>query len=400
VTEQARVIARSELRPGLEASFERDVGEADILAFADNSGDRNPLHVDPAYAASTTYQRRIAHGAFQVGLASALLGMHLPGRDVLLNSLSARFPKPLLFPCRVRVEGRLRTWNSDEGFGRLGVSVCEIATGVVTAEIDIGFTLHARDSGAVSAVQRPRAVAATSADRPIVLVTGAAGGLGTRIVELLAERYRVLALVRETALPEALDEHPAVERVRADLDGAQWQSAVTDALGERPLYGVVHAAWPSAPRGGLLSAPESTLELQLRFATSHVQKLARLLVERVDASAGGRFVALGSTYGTARPPLQLASYSLGKATLEHAVRLLAPELARSGITANTVCPSFVAVGMNRTVVNDRALRAQTAKVPLGRLCLPDDVAAAILHLLSREASFVSGQTLLLTGAEL
>jgi 3-oxoacyl-[acyl-carrier protein] reductase len=396
----ARTLAASELRAGLEAGFEREVLEADVIGFADNSGDHNPLHVDAAYAATTSYGRRIAHGAFQVGLASALLGMHLPGRDVLLNSLSARFPQPLQFPARVRVHGRLRTWNAAEGFGRLGVVVSDAGSGVVTAEIDLAFTLHgrAREEAATAA---PRlAPAAAPGARRLVLVTGAAGGIGARIVELLADGYRVLALLHRSELPAGLRVHPEVECVRADLSEPDWDAGVAEAIGARPLYGVVHAAWPGAPRGGLLSAPEATLELQLRFASVHLQRLARLLAERVEAAAGGRLVALGSTYGTFKPPLNLASYSLGKATLEHAVRLLAPELARKGITANTVCPSFVPAGMNQAVDSERALRMQTAKVPLGRLCLPDDVASAILYLLSPEASFVSGQALHLTGAEL
>src|SRR5262245_36153706 len=95
----------ADLRVGLSAEFERDITEADILAFAQTSGDFNPLHVDANYAAGTNYGQRIAHGAFQVGLASALLGMHLPGQNVLLTLVNAQFPLPLRFPSRVRVRG-------------------------------------------------------------------------------------------------------------------------------------------------------------------------------------------------------------------------------------------------------------------------------------------------------
>ena len=81
---EAKVFAAEDLRVGLRAEFEREISEADILAFAANSGDANPLHVDAAYASGTAYGGRLVHGAFQVGLASALIGMHLPGRSVLL----------------------------------------------------------------------------------------------------------------------------------------------------------------------------------------------------------------------------------------------------------------------------------------------------------------------------
>jgi 3-oxoacyl-[acyl-carrier protein] reductase len=95
----------------------------------------------------------------------------------------------------------------------------------------------------------------------------------------------------------------------------------------------------------------------------------------------------------------MAAYSLGKAALEHAVRLLAPELARANITINTVAPSFVPVGMN-SAKTSRAILAETAKAPLGRLCAPEDVARAVDFLLSPGAAFITGQTLPLTGGQL
>ena len=55
-----------QLRAGLRAELERDVAEADVLDFARNSGDANPLHVDPVYAGSSNFQGRIVHGAFQI----------------------------------------------------------------------------------------------------------------------------------------------------------------------------------------------------------------------------------------------------------------------------------------------------------------------------------------------
>src|SRR6478752_4039379 len=142
VLPEAKVFAAVDLRVGLRAEFEREISEADILAFAANSGDANPLHVDSAYAATTAYGARLVHGAFQVGLASALIGMHLPGRQVLLANLSARFPAPLYFPCRVRVRGEIAAWNAATRAGQLKVSVLEDSHQAPTAEISMGFTFH------------------------------------------------------------------------------------------------------------------------------------------------------------------------------------------------------------------------------------------------------------------
>src|SRR5262245_24566138 len=177
---EPRVWAAQELRPGLRAEFERDLGEADVLAFARTSGDANPLHVDAAYARGSNFQGRIVHGAYQVGLASALLGMHLPGRKVLLGSVNARFPAPLYFPCRVVVRGEVTTWDREARAGQLRVLVLEASTRTPTAEVLMGFTLH-------EARQQPPRPAPTASrpapppDTRAILVTGASGGIGAAL---------------------------------------------------------------------------------------------------------------------------------------------------------------------------------------------------------------------------
>jgi len=159
----------------------------------------------------------------------------------------------------------------------------------------------------------------------------------------------------------------------------------------------VHAAWPGAPRGGLLDLDLDIVRRQLDFGGLVTLRLARWLA--AHAAAQGRLVLLGSTAGGLRPELSMAAYSLGKATLEHALRLLAPELAGRGITINAVLPSYMSLGINQSKP-DRATLLETARVPAGRLCAPPDVLAAVDYLLSAEAAFFTGQLLPLTGGRL
>lgn len=395
---EARVLTAAELRPGLTAAFEREVTEEDILAFAANSGDHNPLHVDPGYAAGTPFGARIAHGAFQVGLASALIGMHLPGRTVLLGAISARFPAPLYFPARVRVSGEITAWNPESRGGTLKVTVAEAERLHTTAEVTMSFLL--REEEARVTAPAPAAITGTplSGARPRVLLTGAAGGLGVELARRLARDYTVLPVLHRSPLPPDLAGHPALAPVQADLAATDWPAALEEQLGPGPLYGIVHAAWPALPAGGLLDTPEEVLAQQLRFGAEHTIRLARLLFARAG-EAGGRMVVLGTMAATHRPTLAMAAYSLGKAAQEHAVRLLAPELARRRVTLNLVSPAFVPVGLNRRA-EERQLRIARAAVPLGRLCEPGDVAAAVSYLLSPEAAFVTGQNLGLYGGQL
>src|ERR1700687_2956166 len=392
-----KVIAADDLRVGLTAEYEREIKESDVLGFAANSGDFNPLHVDSSFAQHTRYSQRIVHGAFQIGLASALIGMHLPGRDVLLGSVNARFLSPLYFPCRVRVSGEITAWNVSSRAGSVRVTVSDLASLAPTSEITMAFTLQAGkpEQPAVATQQSRPLETAFSADRKIVILTGAAGGIGAVLLKALAEDFSVLAVVHRRPLQE---KPPLAVAVQADSRAPAWDQIITQRLGGRSLYGIVHCAWTGMLKGGLLQSDPRLIEQQLAFGTSHVVRLARLLFTLVG-SDGGRMVALGSVAGHYKPALGLGAYSLAKSALEDTVHLLAPEVARKKISINAVCPTFVPAGMN-VQADDLQIKREAALIPLGRICETQDIVGAVRYLLSPAASFISGQSIVLSGAQL
>ena len=85
-----------EIAIGDTASLQRKLGERDIQLFALASGDANPTHLDPEYAAGDTFHQVIAHGLWGGGLISAVLGTELPGPGTIYLSQSLRFVKPVL----------------------------------------------------------------------------------------------------------------------------------------------------------------------------------------------------------------------------------------------------------------------------------------------------------------
>ncbi len=68
-----------DLAVGQEASYAKKINNEDVLAFAELSGDTNPVHLDDAYAAGTIFKQRIAHGFLTAALISTVLGTKLPG---------------------------------------------------------------------------------------------------------------------------------------------------------------------------------------------------------------------------------------------------------------------------------------------------------------------------------
>jgi acyl dehydratase len=95
-----------ELAAGDHAELVRTVAEEDIAGFVSAVGDYNPVHSDPAYAATTMFKTPIAPGIFTAGLISAVIGTTLPGPGAIYLSQSLKFMKPVFAGDRItaRVE--------------------------------------------------------------------------------------------------------------------------------------------------------------------------------------------------------------------------------------------------------------------------------------------------------
>jgi 3-hydroxybutyryl-CoA dehydratase len=83
------------LHPGDKASRTQTISDEMIRAFADLTGDTNPVHLDDAYASTTRFGRRIAHGMIAAGLISATLANDLPGPGTVYLSQMLQFKAPV-----------------------------------------------------------------------------------------------------------------------------------------------------------------------------------------------------------------------------------------------------------------------------------------------------------------
>src|ERR1700730_10866153 len=91
----------------IEASFAKTVSEADIIAFAEVTGDKNPVHLDHAFAAKTIFKEPIAHGMLTAGYISAVFGMELPGPGAIYVSQTLNFRGPVKIGDRVVAKVRV-----------------------------------------------------------------------------------------------------------------------------------------------------------------------------------------------------------------------------------------------------------------------------------------------------
>lgn len=85
-----------DLSVGQSAMFGKTVTEADIMAFAGVSGDTNPIHLHAAFAQTTRFGQRIAHGMLSGSFISAVIGTKLPGPGAIYVSQTMNFMAPVL----------------------------------------------------------------------------------------------------------------------------------------------------------------------------------------------------------------------------------------------------------------------------------------------------------------
>ena len=90
---------------GESVEFEVEITAELVDAFAQLTGDTNPLHMDDVYARSTPYGARIAHGMLVASFLSRLVGMHLPGLHSVYLSQSLFFRKPVTIGTRIIIKG-------------------------------------------------------------------------------------------------------------------------------------------------------------------------------------------------------------------------------------------------------------------------------------------------------
>ena len=84
-----------ELKVGQTAQISKEITSADMSLFAAVTGDFNPAHFDPVYAAGTYFKERIAHGMIAAGLISGVIGMKLPGPGTVYVQQTLNFLAPI-----------------------------------------------------------------------------------------------------------------------------------------------------------------------------------------------------------------------------------------------------------------------------------------------------------------
>ena len=236
----------------------------------------------------------------------------------------------------------------------------------------------------------------------VALVTGAARGIGLAIASRLAEEGAKIAIADingDGAAHAAERIGGAAMGVRVDVTDtasiAAGIAAVVERLGTIDVL-VNNAGWDKVEP--FVKSQEATWDTVIAINLKGPIACTRAVLDSMIERRSGKIVSISSDAGRVGSAGE-AVYAGAKAGIIGFSKTLARELARYGINVNVVCPGPTNTALFHEMAGGNEKLASSLKqaIPLGRLGEPEDLAAAVAFLASDDASFVTGQTLSVSG---
>lgn len=232
------------------------------------------------------------------------------------------------------------------------------------------------------------------------LVTGASGGIGSAVAKALAAQGARVALSGTRA--------DALEAVRAEIGGDTVilpcnlsDAAAVDALVPQALEALgrldILVNNAGVTRDNLaLRMKDEEWDTVIRVNLEAAFRLARAALKPMMMKQRfGRIISVTSVVGVTGNPGQ-ANYAASKAGLIGMSKALAQEVASRNVTVNCIAPGFITSPMTDALPEAQKV-GLTTRIPAGRLGEGSDIAAGVVYLASREAGYVTGQTLHVNG---
>lgn len=235
------------------------------------------------------------------------------------------------------------------------------------------------------------------------LVTGASGGIGSAIAEALARQGARVALsgsngsklraFREQLMEEVGGDHVEITCNLADkVQVEELIPATLDTLGSIDI--LVNNAGITRDNLGMRMKDNEWDEV-IAINLESAFRLMRAAAKPMMKARFGRIINITSVVGATGNPGQM-NYCAAKAGLTGMTKSFAQEVASRGITANCVAPGFIRTAMT-AALDEKQQAAINGRIPMGRMGQGAEIGAAVAFLASREAAYITGETLHVNG---
>jgi 3-oxoacyl-[acyl-carrier protein] reductase len=381
---------------GETRSLVRTITAADVRRFVEMTGDDNPLHVDPKFAEETSFKDVVVHGMLGASFVSTVIGTQLPGPGALWVSQNFEFRLPVRLGDELTITCTVVAKHARE-------RLLDIDTTIENQNRQAVLTGH----GKVKVLAGPvKLDAPTRGGRSAVaIVTGGSGGIGAAICRRLSEsdikvviNYMARKDKAEALCAELNKDRRNAIAVGADVsseDGAK--ALVQAAVGAFGDVGIlVNNASPRINPRAFQAMEWSDFQQHLDVQLKGTYAMTRACLPAMIERKWGRIVNITSQAIDGPPSVGWTGYAAAKASVAMLSRYLAAEFGPQGVTVNCVSPGMTQTGLIGDIPEKVQLMV-ARQTPLRRLATPDDVAAAVVHLVSDAAAFVNGHTLQVNG---
>lgn len=246
-------------------------------------------------------------------------------------------------------------------------------------------------------------------DHRMVIVTGASRGIGAAVARLAGRRgykvavnYNSNAAAAASVVRDIEADGGRAAAVRADVASeaeiARLFDEATAALG--PVTALVNNAGITGGSGLFVDLPTETLENVVRLNVVGAALCAREAVRRMSTARGGKggaIVNISSIAAMLGGPGEYVHYAASKGAIDSLTIGLGKEVARDGIRVNAVAPGLIDTEIHAASGDPGRVDRIVPTVPMGRIGTAEEVAEAVLYLLSDAASYVTGTVLRVTG---
>jgi NAD(P)-dependent dehydrogenase (short-subunit alcohol dehydrogenase family) len=243
----------------------------------------------------------------------------------------------------------------------------------------------------------------------VMVVTGASRGIGAAIARLAAGtgyavvvNYSADAEGAAAVVRSITDDGGTAVSARADVSDSAAVRSLFDAAAQLgPLTAVVNNAGITGNLiGNLVDVPAAAVQRVMDVNVTGMIYVCQEAVRRLDirsGGAGGSIINISSTATKAGSPGTWAHYAASKGAVDVLTTGLAAEVARQGIRVNAVAPGSTNTGLHAAAGMPDRVERLNPTIPLGRGAEPEEVAAAVLWLMSAEASYITGAVLPVSG---
>tara|TARA_Y100000817_G_C16856332_1_gene544156 strand:- start:2312 stop:3055 length:744 start_codon:yes stop_codon:yes gene_type:complete len=239
------------------------------------------------------------------------------------------------------------------------------------------------------------------ASKQNILITGSNGGIGSSISQLLAKDNENLFLLynkNNDKILELENTYDSVKIIKTDISNSiELNNTLKNIISENSIDIFIHSPAYPIQHSDILKLSWEIFQEQLNLHLKSFFEISKFIVPQMKSNNYGKIISILTSYVVGKPPNLLADYVVAKHALLGMMKCMANELGPSGICVNSISPSMVDTPLTESLPK-KLKEIYQSQVPLEkRLAKPIDVANIVQFLCSKNANYITGENILVSG---